>query len=126
MNQFQAKYPSLMGNVLTSDPYDGIVLDRTNEVKRAGYRSAQDQIMELTRAGQRLQAAREEKYSVPTGINPRHYGEIDQTVADDKTNALKESINEKRKKAAEEAAERKAAEEAANQVQTPPEGGGVT
>lgn len=126
MNQYRARYLNLAGNTVTSDPFNGIILDRTNEVKRAGYRSANDQIAELMRSGTRLQEAREERYAKPTGLAPRHYGEIDPVVADEKIEAIKDDIRDRKTKAWEETQAKKAAEEAASKVETPPEGGGVT
>lgn len=125
MNQFRARYLNLTGNTVTSDPFNGIILDRTNEVKRSGYRSANDQIMELTRSGMRLQMAREEQYAKPTGLVPRHYGEIDPVVGGEKTEAIKDGLRERRAKAWEENQVKKA-EEAAEAEETTPEGGGVT
>jgi len=121
----------LRGNTMTTSEYGGVVLGRENDVVRSGYRSAQDQIYELMRSGQRLQQAREERYAQPTGLSPRHYGEIDVTVAVEKVAYLKRQGEEKaaEKQAAKEA---KAAEEAAKAEttkETPKpaaEGGGVT
>jgi len=126
MNQYQAKNPKLMGATLTSDPFEGISLDRENEVKRVGYRSASDQIMELTRAGQRLVTAREEQYSKPTGLLPRHYGEIDPVVGKEKTESIRETLRERKAKQLEESQQTKAAEPAAKAEKPAPEGGGVT
>lgn len=134
MNQYQAKYPNLVGATLTSDPFDGIVLDRENNVKRSGYRSAVDQIAELNRAGMRLMAAREEQYSKPTGLMPRLYGEIDKTVAQEKVDGIKAQVKQRyqdrarklEEEQAAKAAEEKAAEKPAKPTGTPPEEGGVT
>ncbi|WNK15078.1 MAG: hypothetical protein [Microvirus sp.] len=107
----------LRGCLMTVDETGGLVLGRENIVKRAGYRSTQDQIYELMRSGQRLQTAREEAYNKPTGILPRLYGEIDRTVASEKLESTKQQILS-RKAERVEAAEKKAAEE---KVATPPE-----
>lgn len=117
---------TLRGNTLTTDQNHGIVLGRENIVKRAGYRSAQDQIMELMNAGQRLQTAREEKYSKPTGLVPRHYGEIDIVVGTEKEEAIKEDI---KTKWAEKQAQEQQKQQANNPTPETPsasEGGGVT
>lgn len=128
MNQYQARYNNIQGVALTSDPFDGICLDRTNIVKRAGYRSTLDQIEELTRAGERLQIAREEKYAKPTGLMPRQYGEIDQTVTDEKNKEMAQNfiIEVQAKKNAEAEQKQKAAEDAAKAEKPTSEEGGVT
>lgn len=113
-------------NTMTTDEQGGIVLTRENDVERAGYRSAADQIFELTRAGKRLQEARQEQYAKPSGMIPRHYGEIDQTVAKEKTDAIGETVATRAKERADKAAEEQAAKEAAKAEKPAPEGGGVT
>lgn len=110
---------------------DGIVLDRENDVVRHGYRSAVDQINELTRAGINLALSREDRYAVPTGINARHYGEVDMTIAREKLAALQTAAQE-RTQAAQKAAEEKAAQKKAETEAAPkaapttPQAGGVT
>lgn len=115
---------------MTTDEQGGILLTRENEVERAGYRSAADQIYELTRAGKRLQEARQEQYAKPSGILPRHYGEIDTTVAKEKTEVIRETIRERKAKEWEEQqtkeAEKNQAEEPAKAEKPTPEEGGVT
>ena len=118
---------NLIGATFTSDQFEGIVLGRENEVVRHGYRSAADQINELTRSGMQLQMSREDRYAQPTGINVRMYGEVDKTIAEEKMAALKINVQERKKKAAEEqAAEQERLQkerEPKSKVETTPEGG---
>lgn len=124
---------TVRGYTMTTDPQNGVILDQEDNVQRAGYRSTADMIYELTRSGAQLQMAREEKYIQPTGLTPRHYGEIDVTVAIEKTIDIRNKLTERaekakkdeeeRQKAAKEAEElkfKKAVEEAAKSVQGTP------
>lgn len=107
---------------------EGIILDTQDKVKRTGYRSTQDQIRELMRAGVRTQAYREEQYATPTGINARLYGELDPVVGSEKLLDYQERIKAKlqAKKKAEEEEQIAAQEEAKKAKETPPSEGGVT
>ena len=115
---------------MTLDGSEGLILDTEDEVVRVGYRSVTDQINELTRAGIKLQLDREMRYSEPSPITPRLYGEIDITIARDKIQASKERvINRYKEKAEKQEQERLAAEEKKSQqeaTKTPPAEGGVT
>jgi len=69
-----------------------LVLGRENDVIRVGYRSAQDQVEEFTRAGIRYQVNKELAYPEPKAVSSRHYGEIDMTVQREKLADFKERV----------------------------------
>lgn len=110
----------------------GLEMDPTDEVQRAGFRNTHDRVEELLQAGRLIRAGREERYSEPTVITSRHYGEIDRTIADEKIEILKQSIRTKAKKEQEDRERRLAEQEekriaSLNQKAEPaPQGSGVS